>query len=51
MRMISVGDLTFTYARASKPAISSLSFTVDRDDIFEFIDPRGAAKPTIQKMM
>jgi fluoroquinolone transport system ATP-binding protein len=49
--MITVHDLSFTYARATKPAIRELSFTVEHGEILGFLGPSGAGKSTTQKTL
>ena len=49
--MIEVNDLTFTYAKASEPAIEGLSFNIERGEIFGFLGPNGAGKSTTQKIL
>ena len=49
--MIDVGAVSFTYPRAMRPAIDSISFRVDRGEIFGFLGPSGAGKSTTQKIL
>jgi fluoroquinolone transport system ATP-binding protein len=49
--MITVKDLTFTYAGGSKPAIRHLNFVVEPGEIFGFLGPSGAGKSTTQKIL
>lgn len=49
--MIEVADLAYTYPGASAPALDSISFTVDRGEIFGFLGPSGAGKSTTQKIL
>lgn len=49
--MITVNNLTFTYAGGSKPAIQNLNFTVAPGEIFGFLGPSGAGKSTTQKIL
>lgn len=49
--MISVSDLTFTYAGTTKLAINRISFTVQPGEIFGFLGPSGAGKSTTQKIL
>jgi fluoroquinolone transport system ATP-binding protein len=51
MSVISVKDLTFTYAGSSKPAVNGLSFDIDWGEIFGFLGPSGAGKSTTQKVL
>lgn len=48
--MIDVNGLTFAYG-ASTPAISELSFSIGRGEIFGFLGPSGAGKSTTQKIL
>jgi fluoroquinolone transport system ATP-binding protein len=49
--MIQVDDVSFTYAKASKPAVRGLTFAVERGEIFGFLGPNGAGKSTTQKIL
>lgn len=49
--MITVKDLTFTYAGGNKPAIRHLNFVVEPGEIFGFLGPSGAGKSTTQKIL
>lgn len=49
--MITVENLTFTYAKTSAPALSGLSFAIERGEIFGFLGPSGAGKSTTQKIL
>jgi fluoroquinolone transport system ATP-binding protein len=49
--MIEVSDLTYTYPRASAPALRGLGFRVERGEIFGFLGPSGAGKSTTQKIL
>src|SRR5215212_10075264 len=49
--MINVENLTFTYAKTSTPALTGLSFAVERGEIFGFLGPSGAGKSTTQKIL
>ncbi|MHC4695464.1 MAG: ABC transporter ATP-binding protein [Planctomycetota bacterium] len=49
--MIVVEDLSYTYARADRAAISGLRFEVRRGEIFGFLGPNGAGKSTTQKIL
>jgi len=49
--MIEARDLTFTYSGASRPAISGLTFAVERGEIFGFLGPSGAGKSTTQRIL
>jgi fluoroquinolone transport system ATP-binding protein len=49
--MIDVDELHFTYAGAAAPALSGLSFTIARGEIFGFLGPSGAGKSTTQNIL
>jgi fluoroquinolone transport system ATP-binding protein len=49
--MITVHDLSFTYVKATKPAIRELNFAVERGEILGFLGPSGAGKSTTQKIL
>lgn len=49
--MIDVENLSFTYAKASEPAVEGLGFTVKRGEVFGFLGPSGAGKSTTQKIL
>lgn len=49
--MIEVSGLTFAYAGSSSPAISDVSFRVERGEVFGFLGPSGAGKSTTQKII
>jgi fluoroquinolone transport system ATP-binding protein len=49
--MIRVADLSFTYPKATKPAIEGLGFEVERGEIFGFLGPSGAGKSTTQRIL
>ena len=49
--MISVSNLSFTYAQSSKPAVDGISFEVPQGEIFGFLGPSGAGKSTTQKIL
>lgn len=44
-------DLTFTYPRASSPAVRDVSFEVAKGNILGFLGPSGAGKTTVQNLM
>ena len=45
-QVISACDLSYTYAGASEPAISNLSFDVARGEIIGFLGPSAAGTST-----
>lgn len=49
--VIEVRDLTFTYPKATTPAVRGMSFTVGTGEIFGFLGPSGAGKSTTQKIL
>lgn len=49
--MISVQNLSFTYAASKTPAVANISFTVNKGEIFGFLGPSGAGKSTTQKIL
>jgi fluoroquinolone transport system ATP-binding protein len=49
--MIEVAELSFTYPRAARPALTGLTFAVDPGEIFGFLGPSGAGKSTTQKIL
>lgn len=49
--MITVKDLSFTYAKAQAPALKGLNFAVEQGEIFGFLGPSGAGKSTTQKIL
>ena len=49
--MMSVSGLTFTYPRASVPAVRDVSFDVKKGSILGFLGPSGAGKTTVQNIM
>ena len=49
--MIEVDNLTFTYAKASEPAVKGLAFNIEQGEIFGFLGPSGAGKSTTQKVL
>lgn len=51
MSMITVENLTFTYAGADSPAVKGLSFEIQTGEIFGFLGPSGAGKSTTQKIL
>lgn len=49
--VIRVEGLTFTYPKATEPAVRGMDFTVGRGEIFGFLGPSGAGKSTTQKLL
>jgi fluoroquinolone transport system ATP-binding protein len=49
--VIRVHGLTFTYPKATGPAVCGMDFTVGRGEIFGFLGPSGAGKSTTQKLL
>jgi fluoroquinolone transport system ATP-binding protein len=49
--MIDVENMSFTYAKASAPALAGVSFAIERGEIFGFLGPSGAGKSTTQKIL
>jgi fluoroquinolone transport system ATP-binding protein len=51
MSLIQTDRFGFAYPGAEKPAVSDLSFTVERGEIFGFLGPSGAGKSTTQNVL
>ena len=49
--MINVHELNFTYEGGTKPAINTITFQVEKGEIFGFLGPSGAGKSTTQKIL
>ncbi|HTQ22751.1 ABC transporter ATP-binding protein [Mycobacterium sp.] len=49
--VIRVRGLTFSYPKASRPAVRGMDFTVGPGEIFGFLGPSGAGKSTTQKIL
>ncbi len=49
--VISVRGLTYSYQKATEPAVRGIDFTVGRGEIFGFLGPSGAGKSTTQKLL
>ena len=50
-QVVSVDRLTYTYAAATNPAVTDLSFSINRGEIFGLLGPSGAGKSTTQKVL
>lgn len=51
MTLLSVNDLSKTYHKTNKKAVSNVSFDLDKGDIVAFLGPNGAGKTTTLKMI
>ena len=49
--MISVNNLSYTYAGSVNPAIKNISFHIEKGEIFGFLGPSGSGKSTTQKIL
>ncbi len=49
--VVRVDGLTYTYPKATEPAVRGMDFTVGRGEIFGFLCPSGAGKSTTQKVL
>jgi fluoroquinolone transport system ATP-binding protein len=49
--MITVDTLTYTYPKATSPAVKGISFKVEDGEILGFLGPSGAGKSTTQKVL
>lgn len=49
--VIDVRGLTYSYPKATEPAVRGMDFTVGRGEIFGFLGPSGAGKSTTQKLL
>src|SRR5262245_19601050 len=49
--VIRVRGLTFSYPKATAPAVRGMDFTVGAGEIFGFLGPSGAGKSTTQKLL
>jgi fluoroquinolone transport system ATP-binding protein len=49
--VIRVEGLTFSYPKATAPAVREMNFAVGRGEIFGFLGPSGAGKSTTQKVL
>ena len=50
-QLIEVDGLTFTYTKASRPAVEGVTFSIRPGEIFGFLGPSGAGKSTTQKIL
>ena len=50
-QVIDVRGLTFTYPKATEPAVRGMDFSVAPGEIFGFLGPSGAGKSTTQKLL
>jgi len=48
---ILVKDLNFTYPGAKQEVVKGIHFEVERGEIFSLLDPSGAGKSTVQKIL
>lgn len=51
MTLLAVNNISKTYQRATKKAVSDVSFKVENGDIVAFLGPNGAGKTTTLKMI
>ncbi len=49
--MITVQNLSYTYPKATKPAVIDANFQIAEGEIFGFLGPSGAGKSTMQKIL
>lgn len=49
--MITVKNVSYTYPRATTPAIHDLDFAIGRGEVFGFLGPSGAGKSTTQNIL
>jgi ABC-2 type transport system ATP-binding protein len=49
--MIEVKNLTYRYRGSAQPALSNISFTVDKGEICGFLAPNGGGKTTLFKIL
>jgi fluoroquinolone transport system ATP-binding protein len=49
--VIRAAGLTYTYPKATEPAVRGMDFVVGRGEIFGFLGPSGAGKSTTQKVL
>ena len=51
MAMIEVKDLSYSYKKNDNPAVDSVSFSIEKGEIFGFLGPSGAGKSTTQGVL
>ncbi|MBB4932691.1 fluoroquinolone transport system ATP-binding protein [Lipingzhangella halophila] len=49
--VIEVGELSYSYPKATEPAVRDMSFAIRAGEIFGFLGPSGAGKSTTQKIL
>src|ERR1051325_7962983 len=51
LRVLEFDDVTFRHQTATTPALSEISFTVDRGQTVAFVGPSGSGKTTLVKLL
>jgi ATP-binding cassette subfamily B protein len=51
LRVLDFDDVSFTHQTASAPALSDISFRVERGETVAFVGPSGAGKTTLVKLL
>ena len=51
LRVLEFDDVTFTHQTATAPALSDVSFSVERGETVAFVGPSGAGKTTLVKLL
>jgi ATP-binding cassette subfamily B protein len=51
LRVLDFENVSFTHQTASSPALSDISFQVERGDTIAFVGPSGAGKTTLVKLL